>query len=83
VTRFPHEGRPGRPRARRPVCVSDMTALAVDCLPLFATPRDPSRDTLGGAVATIAEQLGTPLMPWQRQVADVAMELDPATGLLA
>jgi hypothetical protein len=76
-------GTAGRPRARRPVCVSDMTALAVDCPPLFATPRDPSRDTLGGAVAAIAEQLGTPLMPWQRQVADVAMELDPATGLLA
>jgi hypothetical protein len=34
-------------------------------------------------VAAVAEQLGTPLMPWQRQVADVAMELDPATGLLA
>jgi hypothetical protein len=60
-----------------------MTALAVDCPPLFATPRDPSRDTLGAAVAAVAEQLGTPLMPWQRQVADVAMELDPATGLLA
>jgi hypothetical protein len=34
-------------------------------------------------VAAVAEQLGTPLMPWQRQVADVAMELDPATGMLA
>jgi hypothetical protein len=60
-----------------------MTALAVDCPPLFATPRDPTRATLGGAVATVATQLGTPLMPWQRLVADVAMELDPATGLLA
>jgi hypothetical protein len=46
-------------------------------------PRDPSRDTLGGAVAAVAAQLGTLLMPWQRLVADVAMELDPATGLLA
>jgi hypothetical protein len=27
--------------------------------------------------------LGTPLMPWQRHVADVALELDPATGRLA
>lgn len=27
--------------------------------------------------------LGTPLMPWQRQVADVALEVDPATGRLA
>jgi hypothetical protein len=34
-------------------------------------------------VAAIAEQLGTPFMPWQRLVADVAMELDPTTGLLA
>jgi hypothetical protein len=76
-------GTAGRPRARRPLCVFAMTALAVDCPPLFATPRDPSRDTLGAAVAAVAEQLGTPLMPWQRQVADVAMELDPATGLLA
>ncbi|WP_189825330.1 terminase large subunit domain-containing protein [Streptomyces finlayi] len=30
----------------------------------------------------MAEQLGTPLMPWQRQVADTALEVDPATGLL-
>jgi len=60
-----------------------MTTLAVDCPPLYGTPRDPSRDTLGPAVAAVAEQLGTPFMPWQRLVADVAMELDPATGLLA
>lgn len=26
--------------------------------------------------------LGTPLMPWQQHVADVALELDPRTGLL-
>lgn len=26
--------------------------------------------------------LGQPLMPWQRHVADVALEVDPATGLL-
>jgi hypothetical protein len=31
----------------------------------------------------VAKALGTPLMPWQRQVVDVAMEVDPATGLLA
>jgi phage terminase large subunit-like protein len=58
-------------------------ATATDCPPLYATPRNPSRPTLGGDVATIAEQLGTPFMPWQRLVADVAMEVDPATGLLA
>jgi hypothetical protein len=53
------------------------------CPPLYATPRDPTRKTLGGAVARVAKQLGTPLMPWQRHVADVAMEIDPHTGLLA
>jgi phage terminase large subunit-like protein len=30
----------------------------------------------------VAAQLGTPLMPWQRYVVDVALELDPSTGLL-
>jgi hypothetical protein len=60
-----------------------MTGLALDCPPLYATARDPSRPTLGGAVAAIATQLGRPLMPWQRQVADVALEVDPATGRLA
>ena len=62
---------------------ADMSLTATDCPPLHATPRDPSRPTLGGDVAAIAAQLGTPFMPWQRQVADVAMELDPQTGLLA
>ena len=57
--------------------------VAVDCPPLYATPRDPNRPTLGGEVAAIATQLGKPFMHWQRLVADVAMELDPATGLLA
>jgi hypothetical protein len=50
---------------------------------LLATPRDPSRKTLGGAVARVAKQLGKPLIPWQRLVADVALEIDPATGRLA
>ena len=34
-------------------------------------------------MAQVAAKLGTPLMPWQRQVADVALEIDPATGRLA
>ena len=42
--------------------------------PYFATPADPDRPSDGPLVATIAEALGTPLMPWQRQVADVAGE---------
>ncbi len=57
--------------------------LAVDCPPRLATPRDYSRATLGGAVAEVAEVLGTPFMPWQRQVVDVALEVDPETGRLA
>jgi hypothetical protein len=31
-------------------------------------------------VAVVAEHLGKPLMPWQRMVADVVGEYDPATG---
>lgn len=45
--------------------------------PLFATPRDPSLRSAGGRVAIVAEALGTPLMPWQRLVADVATEQTP------
>jgi hypothetical protein len=53
------------------------------CPPRWATPRDPSRRSLGPRVAEVAELLGTPLMPWQQLVADVALEVDPDTGLLA
>lgn len=42
----------------------------------WATRRRPERRTLGGQVAQIAELLGQPLMPWQRLVADVGLELD-------
>jgi hypothetical protein len=34
-------------------------------------------------VAQVAAELGTPLLPWQRFVADVALELDPQTERLA
>lgn len=44
------------------------------------TPRS-DRPTLGGALATIAKAKGRPLMPWQQLAADVALEVDPATGL--
>lgn len=46
------------------------------CPPRFATPRTLERKTRGHEVAAIAKALGTPLMPWQRYVADVALELD-------
>jgi len=46
--------------------------------PLAATRRDPAAVSLGGRAAVVADALGTPLMPWQRYVADVALELHPA-----
>ena len=51
--------------------------------PRWATRRRPERPTIGGRVAKVAELLGQPLMPWQRQVADVMGEVDPSTGELA
>ena len=44
------------------------------------TKRNPDRQTDGGIVAKYAELLSTPLLPWQRYVADVAGEIDPSTG---
>lgn len=43
----------------------------------WATRRSPERATYGGAIAALAAALGKPLMPWQRQVADVATERLP------
>lgn len=40
----------------------------------YATPRDPSARSDGERIAWLAERLGKPLMPWQRQVVDVATE---------
>lgn len=51
------------------------------CPPRWGTMRDFSRQTYGPKVARIAKSLGTPLMPWQRYVADVGLEVDPETGL--
>ncbi len=57
------------------------TSSLPSCPPRFATRRT-DRPTWGDQVATVAEHLGTPLMPWQRQVVDTALEYDPDTGLL-
>src|SRR6516225_1206722 len=43
--------------------------------PIYATART-DRPTLGPGVAKLAEVIGRPFMPWQRYVADVALELD-------
>lgn len=53
------------------------------CLPRYATPRSPDRPTLGPRVGQVAAALRKPLMWHQQQIADVALELDPQTGLLA
>lgn len=50
--------------------------------PRIGTPRDSTRRTLGPKAGQVAAQLGTPLMPWQQHVVDVALELDPDTGRL-
>ncbi|WP_422751352.1 hypothetical protein [Micromonospora sp. WMMD1219] len=59
------------------------TLTELTCPPLYGTPRSPDRPTLGGQLAAVADRLGKPLMPHQRHIADVALELDPETGLLA
>ena len=52
------------------------------CSPRWATPRNESRRTIGGEIAFVADRLGSPLMGWQRDAADVAGEIDPETGRL-
>lgn len=44
--------------------------------PRKATPRNYDRATHGGKVAAIAAEMGQPLLPWQRYVVDVALEVD-------
>lgn len=45
--------------------------------PLYATPRNPDRRSEGNQIGVMARWLGTPLIPWQQQVADVATERRP------
>ncbi|GAA4707380.1 hypothetical protein APR04_003793 [Promicromonospora umidemergens] len=51
-----------------------------EAVPLFHTPRHPTRDTTGNRKAGVARALGMPFIPWQREMADVWGELDGATG---
>lgn len=51
------------------------------CPPLWGTPRRPENPTLGGKAAKVMQAMGFTPMPWQRYVLDVALELDPVTGL--
>jgi phage terminase large subunit-like protein len=50
--------------------------------PRWATPRT-DRPTRGHRLGPISAVLGQPFHPWQQLVADVALEYDPETGLLA
>lgn len=49
--------------------------------PVFATKRNPARETIGGEIAKVAEALGFDPMPWQRLVWDVTGELNEAGNL--
>ncbi|MFD3654341.1 terminase [Streptomyces sp. NPDC058620] len=53
------------------------------CPPRWGTPRRPEFESLGPAAWRVMERLGFPPMPWQRYVLDVALEIDPATGVFA
>lgn len=53
---------------------TDLTTLSNSCVPRLATPRS-DRVSRGHEVGKVAKLLGTPFMPWQAQVADVALEV--------
>lgn len=55
----------------------------LECAPWWGTPRRPEFPTLGGKAARVMQKLGFEPMPWQRYVLDVALELDPDTGVFA
>lgn len=54
---------------------------AHDVEPRHHTARNLDRETRGPEVAKLAEAMGRKPMPWQRKMWDVALELDPDTGL--
>lgn len=54
-----------------------MTSSRTSPAPLWATPRNRARPTFGPQVGKVAAALGTPFMPWQKIVADTALEVGP------
>lgn len=54
-----------------------LRSVSGSCPASWATSRTPSRQTYGAAAAAVSELFGRPFMPWQRQVADVALEVLP------
>lgn len=55
----------------------------LECPPRWGTPRHPDRRSLGPKLWKVMTRLGAPPMPWQKYVSDVALEIDPETGLFA
>lgn len=49
--------------------------IAASAVPLFATPRTPSRLSIGHEVDAVADSLGLPFLPWQSLVSEVAGEI--------
>lgn len=58
------------------------TTRPAPAVPRRITPRDLDLPTYAPRVASLARKMGRPLLPWQRQTLDVALEYDPATGVL-
>ena len=59
-----------------------LLSSSAGCRPRFVSPRS-DRQTLGPRVGDVSRLLGQPLMPWQQDVLDGALEVDSETGLLA
>jgi hypothetical protein len=55
----------------------------IEVEPRHHTARNYDRPTMGHVVEHVARAKGKSLMPWQRRAADVALEIDPATGVNA
>ena len=49
--------------------------------PAYATARNLERPTIGAEVAAVAALIGHPLIPWQRELVDIAGELEPGGRL--
>jgi hypothetical protein len=52
------------------------------CPPRWGTPRHPQFPSYGAAVGRVMSRLGTPPMPWQQYVLDVALEVDPSNVVM-
>lgn len=62
--------------------MSQSTSTPPERAARWATARNEHRRTLGGALEEVASVLGWGLFNWQRQVGDVALEVDPIRNAL-